>query len=391
MNDCQVAKDLMPLYVEDLVSEESRTFIEEHMKTCDDCKQHYEQMKKDYADGNAKDESGTQPHDKLIANFVKYQNWLKLSFAFVLTMAAVVFSMTPVPFLSTFFLLVAAPVASAFLYKKVWPLLIINALSVAIAVSIPSETISEAVFFGILFIIVLCLSTVAGHFLWMGIHRWKINSRGKRMLSIWLPSLLLAGLMFINAGFTGNPIGYLIAYFDISDYIKEEYKEEDLDIKGIYFYWYDSHYYAKVANGTEEFTINRYATGYVADNRHYDYSVNFGSRYEEIIEMALNQAAREQGFESQYFWVTNATPTEEIVPLNKMEIIIRFAGSNEHYPEMTTITREEFLALCQLTVDTLEYYNIPYKTINFQANDTDGKEMYLDLENGITEESIYQY
>lgn len=390
MNDCQVAKDLMPLYVEDLVSEESRAFVEEHMKKCSDCKRFYEQMKKDYAE-NAKDEPDAQQYDKLIVHFVKYQNWLKLSFAFVLTMAAVVFSMTPVPFLSTFFLLVAAPVASAFLYKKVWPLFIVNALSVAIAVLIPSETISEAVFFGILFMIILCLSTVAGHFLWRGIHRWKLNSRGKRVLSIGLPSLLLAGSMLINAGFTGNPVGYISAYFDISDYVKEEYKEEDLDIKGIYFYWYDSHYYAKVANGTEEFTINRYATGYVADNRHYDYSVNYGTHYEEIIEMALNQAAREQGFDSQYFWVTNATPSEDIVALNRMEVIIRFADSNEQYPEMTTLTTEDFLKLCRLTVDTLELYNIPYKTINFQANDVDGKEMYLDLENGITEESIYQY
>ena len=218
-----------------------------------------------------------------------------------------------------------------------------------------------------------------------------MNSRGNNVLAIGFPSLLLAGLLFINSGFTGNPIGYFIAYFDISNFVKEQYREEDLDIKGIYFSWKDSSYYAKVANGTEEFTINRYTTGYIGDNRSYDYTVNYGMNYEKILQMALDQAARDKGYHSQYFWVTNATPSDDIVPLNRMELIIRFAESNENHANMSTLTKEQFLTLCQLTVDTLKYFEIPYKTINFQAKDTDGEDMYLDLEKGITEGSIYKY
>ena len=37
MNNCQIIKDLLPLYQEDLLSEESKTFVEDHLKICPEC------------------------------------------------------------------------------------------------------------------------------------------------------------------------------------------------------------------------------------------------------------------------------------------------------------------------------------------------------------------
>lgn len=37
MRDCNIIKDLLPLYKEDLLSNESKTFVEEHLKTCPEC------------------------------------------------------------------------------------------------------------------------------------------------------------------------------------------------------------------------------------------------------------------------------------------------------------------------------------------------------------------
>ena len=37
MNKCEIIKDLLPLYEENLLSEESKTFVEDHLKTCPDC------------------------------------------------------------------------------------------------------------------------------------------------------------------------------------------------------------------------------------------------------------------------------------------------------------------------------------------------------------------
>ena len=44
---CGVVKDLLPLYVDDIVSEESREVVKEHLTTCADCKRYHEKLKED--------------------------------------------------------------------------------------------------------------------------------------------------------------------------------------------------------------------------------------------------------------------------------------------------------------------------------------------------------
>ena len=45
MKDCGIVKDLLPLYAEDMASEESNAFIKNHLETCADCKAAFETMK----------------------------------------------------------------------------------------------------------------------------------------------------------------------------------------------------------------------------------------------------------------------------------------------------------------------------------------------------------
>lgn len=42
--DCDVVKDLMPLYVDDVLSENSKTFVENHVDSCESCKKYYEKL-----------------------------------------------------------------------------------------------------------------------------------------------------------------------------------------------------------------------------------------------------------------------------------------------------------------------------------------------------------
>ena len=42
---CNIIKDILPLYVEDLASEETRKIVEDHMDECNDCKNELEEMK----------------------------------------------------------------------------------------------------------------------------------------------------------------------------------------------------------------------------------------------------------------------------------------------------------------------------------------------------------
>lgn len=45
---CDVIKDLLPLYIENLCSEESKQVVEEHLEQCKECRQEYIQLRGDY-------------------------------------------------------------------------------------------------------------------------------------------------------------------------------------------------------------------------------------------------------------------------------------------------------------------------------------------------------
>lgn len=42
--ECDIVKDLMPLYIDDLLSENSKTFVESHINSCESCKKYYEKL-----------------------------------------------------------------------------------------------------------------------------------------------------------------------------------------------------------------------------------------------------------------------------------------------------------------------------------------------------------
>jgi len=43
---CEVIRDLLPLYVDGVASEESRALIEEHLKTCEGCREYCRLLRK---------------------------------------------------------------------------------------------------------------------------------------------------------------------------------------------------------------------------------------------------------------------------------------------------------------------------------------------------------
>lgn len=45
MKDCGIVKDLLPLVAENMASEESAAFVKQHIETCEDCKNAFEEMK----------------------------------------------------------------------------------------------------------------------------------------------------------------------------------------------------------------------------------------------------------------------------------------------------------------------------------------------------------
>ncbi len=89
---CNIIKDLLPLYIEGLTSEDSDEFIREHLQRCENCRQLYEEMKKDTCGEMAGDECRSfkeeLKEEAETIDFMKKSNKkLKLGFGFGLVAA----------------------------------------------------------------------------------------------------------------------------------------------------------------------------------------------------------------------------------------------------------------------------------------------------------------
>ena len=65
--NCNIVNDLLPLYVDDVLSDDSKQFVEEHLSSCDTCKKQLEKMKIDVT---------TLPKDKDVKPFKKIRRKL---------------------------------------------------------------------------------------------------------------------------------------------------------------------------------------------------------------------------------------------------------------------------------------------------------------------------
>lgn len=73
--ECYLVKDLLPLYVEDMVSEETALFIEEHFQTCSNCKALFDSMKESNSAVMNSDKDSTIDAVKIIKKI--NSKWLK--------------------------------------------------------------------------------------------------------------------------------------------------------------------------------------------------------------------------------------------------------------------------------------------------------------------------
>ena len=68
--ECDVVKDLSSLHIENMLSNSSKSFIEEHLKTCEDCKKYYNALNSTFLNDNKKEKS----EDQIEINHLKKVN-----------------------------------------------------------------------------------------------------------------------------------------------------------------------------------------------------------------------------------------------------------------------------------------------------------------------------
>ncbi len=72
--DCDIVRDLLPLYVEDMGSEETNRFVEKHIGKCEECKQLFENMKSGTHSSNTVSKENTADKNALVAIKRKIRN-----------------------------------------------------------------------------------------------------------------------------------------------------------------------------------------------------------------------------------------------------------------------------------------------------------------------------
>lgn len=82
MNNCEIVKDLLPMYIDGLCSETSNKLVEQHLSTCTHCQQIYEQMLNEFEveqiELNTIAIQQRQPFEKLNHIFKSYRFFSKM-------------------------------------------------------------------------------------------------------------------------------------------------------------------------------------------------------------------------------------------------------------------------------------------------------------------------
>ena len=72
-NECNIIRDILPLYVEDMVSEETAKFVKEHLENCPECAKEFEVMKA----GTKVEKNSDEVQNHLEADVLKSMNTIR--------------------------------------------------------------------------------------------------------------------------------------------------------------------------------------------------------------------------------------------------------------------------------------------------------------------------
>lgn len=94
-NECNIIRDILPLYAENMVSSDTAAFVEEHLKSCEACRKEYERTKEPR---RTRETSGAAPLLKLKKKMkVKRMQTIAFTAVFVVTLLLSAFAVLDAP------------------------------------------------------------------------------------------------------------------------------------------------------------------------------------------------------------------------------------------------------------------------------------------------------
>ncbi|MBU5335215.1 zf-HC2 domain-containing protein [Intestinibacter bartlettii] len=172
---CSIVEDLMPLYIEDLLSEETKKDIELHLDECEDCKEVYDELKEDVnleyeKKIDLKEDEYEELKTDTLDSIKNYLNKIKYILIIFSMAVSVGISILGNGFLSTIPWIVIIPFVLRLLYKENI-LIIATAFIFNVLFNIVLQS-ADAIIFDSIYIL---LCTGAGLFLASSIKNLKTN------------------------------------------------------------------------------------------------------------------------------------------------------------------------------------------------------------------------
>lgn len=248
-NECCLMNELLPLYAEDIVSEESSEIIKEHLENCPDCREKlsFFKEKEDVFIPAAEEE--IKPFRKMLKKTNRQFTILCYAVIILFLFIGVSFSDWGETMLKSIAVMpaVGALGYALFRYRALYKLPLMLLLTEAVAFVtgfIERDFYMIGINAGI-----SCLFILAGFLIAMLIH-FAFRKEGKKKIlkitSFCVAWILISGMCFLTNAVVGNPISRIIAEKNINEYIETNYSGQGYEVTDITFDYLDGSYIASV-------------------------------------------------------------------------------------------------------------------------------------------------
>ncbi len=99
-NECEIVKDLIPNYVEDLISKDTREFMENHISSCNNCKKILEEIKKEKNTEEKKESKIEKGQIDYLKKYNRKLNILKVVAGILIAIILVIWSFALVKYIN---------------------------------------------------------------------------------------------------------------------------------------------------------------------------------------------------------------------------------------------------------------------------------------------------
>lgn len=257
---CKVYQDLIPLYVENLLSADSKDLLQSHLTNCSDCKSYLETAKEDLSSTSLSMNSATKAvMIKKLHRQINLTQWAFLTCGIFLS---ILFTLSDNLLQNIIFLPLIGLIGYLFTRKTFSiPLLISILLTATIvfkdAMTACFDGIWGYFFYLVIFFFLTLIGTSCGYFIKYISKGFMTQNKLHKLGTVitWLLIICLAGIaLFFTNSTNGNPITACYAQFKMKHYLEETYPDMATNLSTNRYNFKESYYTSSARFYTDETT-----------------------------------------------------------------------------------------------------------------------------------------